>query len=163
MPAVDRSSLRQVDDGEFSDAAYLVMGHLFDIHRDFGRFFDEMIYKQELARRLPGIELEVPIEVSFDSFRTTYYIDIVYSGSAPFELKATEHLSGRHRAQVLNYLLLCELEHAKLVNVRPSAVEHEFVNTTLKTSDRTKFKTDSLGWIELGEKKPARVVLRAAV
>jgi hypothetical protein len=62
-----------------------------------------------------------------------------------------ERLTARHRAQVLNYLLLCELAHAKLVNLRPTAVEHEFVNTTLKLADRTRFQTIATNWTELSE------------
>ena len=44
------------------------MGHLFEIHADLGRLFDEKIYQAELIQRLPGAHEEVPIEVSFDSF-----------------------------------------------------------------------------------------------
>jgi GxxExxY protein len=150
MPATVRAELRRVDEGEFADAAYVVMGHVFEIHREFGRFFDERIYKQELARRVPGVELEVPVDVTFESFHTTYFIDAVVGGCAVFEFKAAESLTNRHRAQVLNYLLLCELEHAKLINVRPTAVEHEFVNTSLKTADRVRFQTNAASWTEFG-------------
>ena len=38
-----------------------------------------------------------------------------------------------------------------MVNLRPTAVEHEFVNTTLKTADRTRFQTIATDWTELGD------------
>jgi hypothetical protein len=33
------------------------MSCVFDIHNEFGRFFDEKIYKAELGRRFPGPDL----------------------------------------------------------------------------------------------------------
>jgi hypothetical protein len=53
---------------EFSALAFEVMRHVFAIHNEIGRFFDEKIYKREPARRLPGVHLEVPIDGQFDSF-----------------------------------------------------------------------------------------------
>lgn len=45
------------------------MGCVFQIHSELGRFFDEKIYKRELAHRYPGVQLEVPIEVTYASFK----------------------------------------------------------------------------------------------
>jgi hypothetical protein len=36
------------------------MNVVYDIHNEFGRFFDETVYKRELADRMPGMELELP-------------------------------------------------------------------------------------------------------
>lgn len=112
---------------------------VFAVHNEFGRLFNEAIYKAEIARRLKDAWVEVPIEVSFESFCKTYYLDLVYSGGAVFELKAVEALTDRHRAQLLNYLLLAELLHGKLVNMRLEAVEHEFVNAAVTREDRICF------------------------
>ena len=45
---------------EFGQIAYDVMNVVYDIHNEFGRFFDETVYKRELADRMPGMELELP-------------------------------------------------------------------------------------------------------
>jgi len=105
------------------------MGCIFEIHGDMGRFFDERIYKRELAHRHPGVQLEVPIEVTHRSFSKLQYIDVLVDGGAPFELKTVDAITPRHTAQLLNYLLLAELPHGKLVNLKKESVEHEFVNT----------------------------------
>jgi len=47
---------------------------------------------------------------------------------------------------LLNYLLLTELTHGKLVNLRSELVEHEFVNTTLTRQDRTAFTVLEADW-----------------
>lgn len=36
----------------------------------------------------------------------SYSIDLLVEGGALFEIKAVDHLHDRHRAQLLNYLLL---------------------------------------------------------
>ena len=60
MPIIIRTPLRRLSQAEFGDLAYAVMGCVFQIHSEMGRFFDEKIYKRELAHRYPGVQLEVP-------------------------------------------------------------------------------------------------------
>jgi GxxExxY protein len=146
MPITLRTPVRRLSQAEFGDLAYSVMGCVFAIHRDMGRFFDERIYKRELAYRHPAVQLEVPIEVSHGTFHKLQYIDVLVDGGGPFEFKTVDAITPRHPAQLLNYLLLAELAHGKLVNLRKESVEHEFVNTTLRHGDRTGFETVDVQW-----------------
>ena len=146
MPIIIRTPLRRLSQAEFGDLAYAVMGCVFQIHSELGRFFDEKIYKRELAHRCPGVQLEVPIEVTHASFKKLQYLDVLVEGGGPFEFKAVEAFTPRHPAQLLHYLLLAELPHGKLVNLRKEAVEHEFVNTTLTRADRIEFAIDEARW-----------------
>jgi GxxExxY protein len=123
-----------------------VIGHVFRIHREFGRFFEERIYKRELASRLPEVELEFPITVSHGTFATIYYLDVLVARCAPFEFKAVDLLTPHHRGQLYNYLLLLDLAHGKLVNTRPESVEHEFVNAICRATDRRAFEVVSDCW-----------------
>jgi len=122
------------------------MGVVFDIHKEYGRLFDERVYKRELAQRLPGTCLEVPVEVCWLSFAKRYHLDVLVEQGGLFEFKATDGLLPRDRAQTLNYLLLVDLAHAKLVNTRPNEVQHEFVNTSLRPEDRYRFVLDLVRW-----------------
>ena len=146
MPVTIPGPLRRLSQAEFREVAYEVMGQMFAIHRDLGRFFDEAVYKRELARRLPDVRLEVPIEIAFGPFRKYLFLDAVAGGGGAFEFKAVDRLGGPHRAQLLQYLMLADLAHGKLVNLRPPQVEHEFVNTTLRLADRTRFEVRSDRW-----------------
>ncbi len=139
MPIVVHAEIRRPSQDEFAAISYDVMHHLFAIHNEFGRFLREEIYKRELAARRSGLQLEVPIEVSFGSFTKRYEMDVLADHAAVFELKAVEALAPIHEAQLLNYLLLAELPHGKLVNMRPDVVEHRFVNTSLRLADRRQF------------------------
>jgi GxxExxY protein len=122
------------------------MRHIFAIHQGISRFFNEKIYKNELAHRLPAVRLEVPVDIAFDSFRKRYFLDVLVGDGGIFELKAVEALSARHRAQLLQYLLLCDVGHGKVVNVRSKDVQHGFVNTQWRHANRTRFDVQTAGW-----------------
>lgn len=155
MPVNVDTVINRLDQVAFGKIVHDVMRCVFDIHNEFGRFFDEKIYQRELARRFPGTQLEVPVHVTFEDFSKTYFLDALVARSAIFEFKTVEALAARHRSQLLNYLLLTELSHGKLVNMRTEKVQYEFVNTTLRLCDRTGFQVTAEGWQEFGG-KPVR-------
>lgn len=146
MPIVVHTKIHRISQSEFGRIAYEVMGHVFDIHNQMGRFFDESIYKQAVAARTGNGRAEVSIEVTFEDFRKEYFMDLVVDDAAVFELKVVKKLSDRHRAQLLNYLLLTDLSHGKLINLGAEIVEHEFVNTSLTRNDRIGFTVDNSGF-----------------
>ena len=122
------------------------MAEIFLLHKDMGRLFEEKVYNSALSARLENVQSEVRIGVSFRDFHKNYFMDALASNGAVFELKATETIHPRHRSQLLNYLLLTELRHGKIVNIRPDTVVHEFVNTSLTRADRTCFDIDDSSW-----------------
>lgn len=148
MPISTRIPIRRLSQPEFGGLAFEVMRQVFAIHNEIGRLLNERIYKCELARRIPSVQLEEPIEVTFGSFRKRYFLDVLIAEGGLFEFKSAEKLSERHRAQLLHYLLLCELAHGKLINVRPEQVEHEFVNTQWRFEHRLQFTIDADEWSE---------------
>src|SRR6266545_2625967 len=148
MPIIPPPGLRRLDEEEFGSAAYRAMEVVFQVHNEFGRLFDERIYHTEIAKRLHGSRTQVPVEMVFESFRKVYYLNLLYADGAVFELKAVDALMDRHRAQELNYLLLLDLPHGKLVNLRTELVEHEFVNAPWRKEERLRFDVDDVGWTE---------------
>ena len=146
MPIVVQADTTHLDQHRFSTIAYGVMGQAFDVHQEMGRFFKEDIYRAAIARRIPGSQAEVQIDVRYEDFSRQYFIDLLVNGGAPFELKAVEALAGEHRSQMLNYLLLSGLSHGKLINMRTESVQHEFVNTSLQHTDCVAFEVCSTPW-----------------
>jgi GxxExxY protein len=138
-----------MDDKEFKARVYEVMGHVFDIHAQLGRLFHEKIYQRELWHRLPDAQREVPVEVRFEDFCKTYFLDLLVGGGALFELKAAEALTKEHERQLMHYLFLTDLPHGKLVNLRPERVEHRFVNNVMSPLARSSFEVDDQGWQEI--------------
>lgn len=146
MPVFIDAELRRIDQQEFGRIAYGVMECIFQLHGQLGRFFDEDFYRDVIASRLANARQEVKIEIAFGDFRKIYFMDLLVEEGAVFELKTVECLNKRHHAQLINYLLLAELHHGKLVNLRNDRVQHRFVNTTLPRLDRVQFEVDKCGW-----------------
>src|SRR5437773_435853 len=104
MPIIIQTPIRRLSQAEFGELAYAVMGCVFEIHSEFGRFFDEKIYKRELAQRFPGVGLEVPIEVTYASFTKLQYLDLLI-----YEEAVTHFLGGELR--VLSNVEVLTPEH----------------------------------------------------
>lgn len=136
------NSVKVMDQKSFHEIDRIVMGIAFQIHNEIGRLLDEKIYQQALLHRLTSAglncELESEIQLIHKEFNKSYFIDLVVNGVI-FETKTCAQLNPQHEAQVLNYLLLTNSQHGKLINLRTSSVESRFVSTTLTKSDRTKF------------------------
>jgi GxxExxY protein len=135
---------------EFAELAYDVMNCFFAVHNEVGRFCEEKIYKREVARRFGGIRLEFPITLTHRDYRKQYFSDMLIRRRAIFEVKAVEALAPRHKAQATNYLLLTELPHGKLLNVRSELIHHEFVNASLMRADRTRFRVEDSQFEAIG-------------
>ena len=135
MPIIPSITTRRLSQKEFGALAYEVMDHVFAIHGDFGRFFDEKIYKKELAVRMNGVLLEMFVDVIHGSFTKRYFADVIVGDGGLFEFKAADAIHPRHRGQIIHYLLLFDLAHGKIINVRTEEVKHEFVNCNSRLAD----------------------------
>jgi GxxExxY protein len=131
---------------EFGQIAYDVMKCVYEIHNEFGRFFDEAVYKRELASRMPGMELELPVTVTHDTFSKLYRLDVLAHKRGIFEFKVADSIAPRHRGQTLNYLLLFDLPHGKVINVRPESVGDEFVNCQSRLDDLRNPSVETAGF-----------------
>ena len=149
MPIHVGAEIRRMGDEEFKARVYEVMGHVFDVHAELGRLLHEKIYQREVAFRLADAQREVPVEVRFEDFSKTYYLDLLIGGGVIIEMKAVEALAQRHQRQLMHYLFLTGLPHGKVVNLRPEQVEHVFVNNVLSVSARGSFAVVDDGWQEI--------------
>ena len=150
MPISTSSPIAVFDQESFHAVDKVVTGCAFDIHNEMGRYLDERIFQAELAARLSDKKLsvvrEMKIALTLDSFARDYFVDLLINGGVIIETKAAETLTPAHRAQVLNYLYLCGLHHATLLNFRPERVQHEFVSTNLTPALRRQISWDLNGW-----------------
>lgn len=142
MPIIPSIKTTRISQDEFKALSYEVMRHVFAIHNEFGRLFDEGIYKKELAVRMDGVILEASVALVHRTFVKQLFADVIVSQSGLFEFKATETLHPKHRSQTIQYLLLFDLSHAKLVNMRTEHVQHEFVNCHQRLQELRQFTID---------------------
>jgi GxxExxY protein len=154
MPISIKVQTKAISIDEFHAIDYKVMGIIFSIHRALGRFWNEKIYQKELAYRCKNAGLdaatEIPILVSYGGYSRIYKIDILINNIV-YEIKTAQNLTGEHELQTINYLLLSELKHGKLVNMRSPSVQHRFVSTNLTMEKRFDFIIDDDGYQELDQ------------
>lgn len=135
---------------EFALLDYAVMAHFYASVKELGRLADEAIYQAEVFERLQSakfhVQREVPVTVSFETFAKTYYLDLVVSQQAVYELKTTSQIILAHGAQLMNYLLMLDLRRGKLVNLRPTSVESRFENAPRTSASRKKFAVVRNDW-----------------
>ena len=151
MPIKCFAEIRVLDQEEFHALDKRLMRVVFDVHNEFGRFLDEVLYKREIAARwleagLGTAECEPRISVTHESFRKDYSMDLLFNHGIMLEAKAAESITPAHRAQGLNYLYLSGMQHARLVNLRPERVEHEFLSTQLTPERRRHFRIMDSNW-----------------
>lgn len=100
-----------------------------EIHRELGKGYDEVIYKDalviELQRAAILFNREKKFHVSYKGVALPhlYSADFVIFDKILFEAKAVERLTDAHVKQVLNYLAAAKLELGLLVNFGADSLE----------------------------------------
>lgn len=155
MPIQPNVVLKPISQSDFHELDYEIMGIVFSLHQDFGRFWNEKIYRNELADRcqkagFENVTTEVPIQVSYKDFNKVYRIDLLIKNLI-YELKTAETLAVEHEKQTINYLMLTGMNHAKLVNMRTASVQHRFVSTNITPAKRYQFSIEDDQWRDLNE------------
>lgn len=150
MPVTCPISFERLTTEQFAELDYSLMKLAFATHNEIGRLADETIYQADFAARISELSLaasrEVPVTVTFRDFSKTYYLDLVVSASAIYELKTIASLTPEHEAQLMNYLLLLDRRRGKLINFRPVSVESRFVNAPMSSVERRSFDVAKSGW-----------------
>ena len=146
MPITFDRILTPLDRDSFGALSYKAFGDLLAIRKELGRFFDEKHYKKALAIRRSDVLVEEPILVSHGTFKKFFFLDVLLALGGVLELKAVDAVTPRHKAQLMQYLMLVELRHGMLINVRPERVTREFVNNTLSQKDRLQFEITTDRW-----------------
>jgi GxxExxY protein len=165
MPVDCPISFKVPSDDEFRKVDFKIMPHAFECHNAIGRLCGEAIYQVDFTVRLNSaglgpISTRIPVTVSWRDFKKTYYLDMVAQDSLLYELKAVKALTGEHKAQLLNYLLLLGLRTGKLVNFGATKVESFYVSTRLTRETRTSVTMNDSRWKELS---PACAALRDGI
>jgi len=152
MPIHVEAPVEPVSDAGFDAVEYELMDVAYKMHNEQGRLCDERVYQGLMASRwkergLGAAVREVPILVTHASFEKTYYVDLLVNSGIVVELKTAEALTGEHKNQVINYLLLAGLHHGKLINMRAESVEGRRVLTQLTPEKRRELNLHEDGWL----------------
>jgi len=106
----------------FPEESYKIVGACFEVYRDKGCGFLELVYQEcmEIELRLQGIpsipQKILALEYKSHLLQSTYAPDFICYDKIILELKAVTELTDEHRAQVLNYLRATGYKLGLLVN-----------------------------------------------
>lgn len=110
---------------------YAIIGAAMEVHRVLGCGFLEAVYQaalaEELGRRSVSFveQVELPITYKGVVLRTHYRADFIAWTSIVLEIKALEALSGRERAQLINYLRASGMSRGLLINFGAVSLQYE--------------------------------------
>lgn len=101
----------------------------FEVSNELGVGFLESVYEKSLVVALRqknfDVESQVSLKVTFRGFTVgDFFADIIVDKKILIELKAVDHLSKEHFAQVLNYLKATGIEVGLIVNFGNTRLEY---------------------------------------
>jgi GxxExxY protein len=110
---------------------YAIIGAAMEVHRVLGCGFLEPVYQEALAkefllREIPfRRQVELPLTYKGDLLAVKYKPDFICCDDVIVELKALDRLSGKEKAQVINYLKATGIERGLLLNFGTIRLEYE--------------------------------------
>ena len=119
---------------------YAIIGAAMEVHRVLGCGFLEPVYQEALAKEflLRAIpfrrQVELPLTYKGDLLEVKYKPDFICYDDVIVELKALDRLSGKEKAQVINYLKATRIERGLLLNFGTTRLEYERLILTVRKS-----------------------------
>jgi GxxExxY protein len=119
------------DDHKRDPQTYAIIGAALEVHRVPGCGFLEAVYQEALAKELMlrGIpfkrEAELPIDYKGEPLSAKYKADFICYDDIIVELKALDNISGKEKAQVINYLKASKFLRSLLINFGTMRLQFE--------------------------------------
>ncbi len=120
------------------DETYKIIGILFEVHKNLGKGFSEIVYKDALEYefKINSIQFEREKEFQVQYKNTTlkhkFYADFVVYNSIILEVKTVECFNSSHYNQCLNYLKVSGNELALLANFNAISLEYKRIVSSKK-------------------------------
>lgn len=115
----------------YKEESYKIIGILFEVHKNLGKGFSEIVYKDaiefELKENNIKFEREKEYAVKYkNSFlKHKFYADFVIEDKIILEIKTVECFNASHYNQCLNYLKISNNKLAILANFNLVSLEYK--------------------------------------
>jgi len=115
----------------YQEETYKIIGIAMEIHRELGKGFSEIVYKDayEYEFKQNGIfyerEKEYAVNYKGTILPHKFYADFVVFDKIILEVKSKKGIVEDHYAQVMNYLAISRLEIGLLINFHEKSLEYK--------------------------------------
>lgn len=115
----------------YEEDTYKIIGALIEVHKNLGKGFSEIVYKDALEYELKinGIfferEKEYLVHYKDIILNHKFYADFVILDKIILEIKSTDSFHDKHISQCLNYLHVSGHRLAILANFNKTSLEYK--------------------------------------
>ncbi|RYJ51534.1 GxxExxY protein [Flavobacterium petrolei] len=127
-----------MDDLIYKEKCYKIVGLLYEVHKNLGRGFSEIVYKDALEFELNESnihyerEKEYTVKYKNSILKHKFYADFIIHDKIILEIKTVECFNNSHYNQCLNYLKISGNKLAILVNFNLNSLEYKRIVDTKK-------------------------------
>lgn len=106
----------------FENETYKLRNAIFEVYKNIGSGFLEAVYQECLEKEfsMQAIPFESQVELTLNykdqKLKQRYKPDFICFEKIIVEIKAINEISGKHKAQVINYLKATDMSLGLLVN-----------------------------------------------
>ena len=114
-----------------ADETYKIIGILFEVHKNLGKGFSEIVYKDALEYEFKNNNIPYQREKEFSvAYKDTilkhkFYADFVIYDKIILEIKTVDCFNTSHYNQCLNYLKISGYKLAVLANFNLISLEYK--------------------------------------
>lgn len=116
-----------------ADETYKIIGILFEVHKNLGKGFSEIVYKDAIEFEFQSLgipyqrEREYAVRYKTTTLKHKFYADFVVFDHIILEIKACDGFCNNDYNQCLNYLKVPGNNLALLVNFNANSLEYKRV------------------------------------
>lgn len=115
----------------YKDENYTIVGILFEVHKNLGKGFSEIVYKDAIEYELQQQNIPYQREKEFlvnyknTTLKHKFYADFVVYDKIILEIKTVDCFNNSHYNQYLNYLKVSKNKLAILANFNLVSLEYK--------------------------------------
>ena len=122
----------------YKEESYKIIGILFEVHKNLGKGFSEIVYKDAIEYEFKQNNIPYQREKEFTvNYKNTvlnhkFYADFVVYDKIILEIKTVDCFNNSHYNQCLNYLKVSQNKLAMLANFNLISLEYKRIINSKK-------------------------------
>ena len=127
-----------MEEYNYKDENYTIVGILFEVHKNLGKEFSEIVYKDAIEYEFKQNNIPYQREKEFTvNYKNTvlnhkFYADFVVYDKIILEIKTVDCFNNSHYNQCLNYLKVSQNKLAILANFNLISLEYKRIINSKK-------------------------------